>query len=348
MRATRQIDMRSDTVTLPSPAMREAMFRAEVGDDVLREDPTINRLEREAAELLGKEAALFVPSGTFGNQCALLVHTRSGDELLLSELSHIIQHEAGAAGLLARVQTRPIAPGNGRYLTADDLDPRIRKGDDIHYPRTGLISYEQATAMGDLVPPCVMEEIHRLAGRWGVPVHIDGARFFNACEALEREPGDLGRFADSITFCLSKGLSAPVGSILVGSRDFIERARKIRKIMGGGMRQAGFLAAAGRVALESMRAQLREDHANARRFAEGLAEIPGVRLLREPEINMIFAAIPHPGLNENQFVAALSEKGLLTYPPEDGLYRFLTHYGIDADDVDRAVGIIREALGRPA
>jgi threonine aldolase len=324
--------------------MREAIFRADVGDDVLGEDPTINRLEEKAAALLGKQAALYVPSGTFGNQCSILSHTKSGDEIILSELSHVIQHEAGAVGLLSRVQTRAIIPANGRYLTAQDVASRIRAGKDIHYPSTGLITYEQATATGNMVPISVMAEVHELADKWGVPVHIDGARFFNAAGALGVEPALLASYADSVTFCLSKGLSAPVGSVLVGSKAFIDRARKNRKIMGGGMRQAGFLAAAGLVALDTMRPQLIEDHRNARRLAEGLGALPGIKVDHMPDINLVFMEIKHPDMSSEQFVAALAEQGVLTYPQEDGLYRFVTHYGIDQSDIEQAIAVVRNVL----
>ncbi len=338
------IDLRSDTVTQPTQAMREAMFSCEVGDDVLGEDPTINKLENEAAELLGKEAALFIPSGTFGNQCAILTHTHSGNEVILSESSHIVQHEAGASALISRVQLRSVLPENGRYLKPDDIFPRLRSGDDIHYPRTGLICLEQATAMGNVMPMSALADLHSLADEHDVPIHIDGARFFNAATALDVDPAEMANYADSITFCLSKGLAAPVGSILVGTRSFIDQARRNRKIMGGGMRQAGFMAAAGRLAIHDMRLRLKDDHRHAHLLAESLSAVPGARVTRPVEINMVFVQLQTGKLSDDNFVARLQAEGVLTYPPEGGEYRFVTHAGISEADIQHAAATIRRIL----
>jgi len=337
------IDLRSDTVTQPTDAMREAMYRAEVGDDVVGEDPTINRLEARCAELLGKEAALFVPSGTFGNQCAILTHCRSADEVIISENAHIIIHEAGAAALLSRVQFRTIPAADGYRVTADQVTSRIRQGDDIHYPRTGLICLEQATAGGTLYDMETLQSIYAVAQRHGIPMHMDGARLFNAAVALNVEPAAMAACTDTVCICLSKGLCAPVGSLLAGSAEFIDHARKNRKRMGGGMRQAGFLAAAGLIALDDMRLRLDEDHQNARLLASLLAETPGVTLLAQPEISMVFFRIPSD-INEQRLVETLESNGLVTYPPEDGEWRFVTHHPLTAKDMRRAMDILRHSL----
>ncbi|MDE1976896.1 MAG: DegT/DnrJ/EryC1/StrS family aminotransferase [Elusimicrobia bacterium] len=336
------IDLRSDTVTVPTPAMRRAMANAAVGDDVMREDPTVNRLERTAAALLGKEAALFVPSGTFANQCAILTHARSGNEVILAENSHVVQHEAGAAALLARVQLRPASAGSPHLLPQDLLE-RLREPGDIHYPRTGLVCVEQATSSGTVIPLKVLAEIKSIAGARRVPVHMDGARFFNACEALGVSPRTLARQADSVAFCLSKGLCAPVGSLLLGSRNFIERARANRKRMGGGLRQAGILAAAGLVGLKEVRPGLKNDHAKARLLAELLRKIPGVSVLREPEINMVFAALPLRGAPQ-KLVTTLNKAGVRIFPPEAGVFRFVTHQQINEAGVRRAATALARAL----
>lgn len=319
-------DFRSDTVTHPTPAMRRAMARAAVGDDVLGEDPTVNRLEAETALLLGKQAALFVPTGTFANQCAILTHARSGDEVILAERCHILQHEAGAAGLISRVQVRAASPGSPHLLAAD-VESRLREEGDIHYPRTGLVCVEQATSDGTVAPPEELARIKRIASAAGVPVHMDGARLFNAAAALGIPPAKAAACADSVGVCLSKGLSAPVGSVLAGTRAFIARARKNRKILGGGMRQAGVLAAAGLVALKEVRPRLAEDHAKAKLLARLLREA-GVDVVREPEINMVFAR----GLPAD-LPRRMAKKGFKVYPPEGGLFRFVTHRQVSSADV---------------
>ncbi len=338
------IDLRSDTVTQPTEAMRQAMLTCKVGDDVNGEDPTLNELERVSADLLGKEKALFVPSGTFANQCSILTHTRSGNEVVLCEDAHIVQHEAGAAALLSRAQLRTIAPSNGKYLTCDDIGPRLRLADDIHYPDTGLICLEQATAMGDVIPLETLQDVYDMAQSCGIPVHIDGARLFNAALALETDISELAACCDSVCFCLSKGLCAPVGSVLAGDAEFIDRARQNRKIMGGGMRQAGFLGAAALIALHEMRERLAEDHANARLLGNLLSEIDGLEALAEPQINILFVRITKNDIDENAFVEKLADLGVRTYPPEDGLLRFVTHSGIDENDIHRAAEVIGQCL----
>lgn len=318
----KELDLRSDTVTWPTPAMRKAMAEAEVGDDVCGEDPTVNRLEAESARLTGKEAALFVPSGTFANQCALLTHCGSGDEVILAERSHIVQHEAGAAALLSRVQLRTASSASSHILP-EDVGPRLRPEGDVHYPKTGLVCVEQATSDGTVVPLKVLQQVRKAAGT--VPVHMDGARLFNAAAALGVEPAAVARTADSVMFCLSKGLCAPVGSLLCGSADFIERARRNRKRMGGGMRQAGVLAAAGLVALREVRPDLAEDHAKAKRLAALLRAVRGVSVLREPDINLVFCRLPGLKGSGESLAAALRKKGIRIYGDEGGVFRFVTH-----------------------
>jgi len=332
----RYIDLRSDTVTLPTPEMRKAIFEAEVGDDVLKEDPTINSLESYTARLLGKEAALFVPSGTFGNQLAIFTHCRRGNEVVLSEYTHVVQHEAGASAIIAAVQLRTFQPVLS-YPEWPEIESRLRKGDNIHYPRTGLILLENALSEGEVMPLEEMGRIYREASGLKIPVHLDGARIFNAAAYLGVEARDIAAFTDSVMFCLSKGLCAPIGSLLAGRQDFIDQARCKRKIMGGGMRQAGFLAAAGLVALNTTINKLGEDHRKAEILAalftaDGLVEMKPSCV----KINMFFIRFikdEHIGL-ENRFVEILKEHGILTYPPEDGWIRFVTHQDVTFKDME--------------
>lgn len=333
------IDLRSDTVTIPTPSMRRAMAAAPVGDDVSGEDPTINKLQEVAAELMGKQAALFVPSGTFANQCALRTLTHSGDEVLLAERCHIVQHEAGAAALISRVQLRTLSP-HSPHLLPEDVGPRVR-GVDIHYPRTGLVCVEQATGDGTVVPLATLAAVKKAAGK--VPVYMDGARLFNAAAALGVPAKKIAAHADAVGFCLSKGLCAPVGSVLCGSKDFIAAARRTRKMMGGGMRQAGILAAAGLVALKEIRPRLADDHEKARQLAALLREIPGVTVLREPEISLVFCTIK--GVKKPEaLVAELLRRGVKIYPDEGGVWRFVTHYWVTDADVARFDVELRRAL----
>jgi len=342
----RFIDLRSDTVTRPTPAMRQAMFTAEVGDDVIGEDPTIHRLEALAAEMTGREAALFVPSGTFGNQVCIMTHCRPGHEVIVSELGHIVQHEVGGAAVLSAVQLRTVWP-RGSAITWAEIEPRIRRDDDIHFPDTGLIALENAVWDGTVQPLEEMVEIHANARRLGIPVHLDGARIFNAAASLGVPAAAIACLADSVMFCLSKGLAAPVGSMVVGDAGFIHRARKMRKLMGGGMRQAGILAAAGIVALTEMVPRLSEDHRQARRLAEALAARPELELAPDRvDINMVFVRF-RPGCGaepEARFVAALRRLGILTYPPEGGRVRFVTHHDVTAADIDRVIARLEPAL----
>jgi threonine aldolase len=343
-----RVDLRSDTVTRPTLKMRRAMYDAEVGDDVLGEDPTLNRLEERAAELTGKEASLFVPSGTFGNQLALLTHCARGSEVVLSDECHIVQHEAGAAAVIAGVQLRTYKPGGG-IPAWSEIAPYVREGDDIHCPRTTLIEVENALSNGDVIPLETLREIRTEAGRRDIPVHLDGARIFNAAACLGVRASELADCADSVMFCLSKGLCAPVGSLLAGGKDFVHRARRGRKIMGGGMRQAGILAAAGLVALEEMIERLPEDREKAAFLAEAFTRT-GYLEVSPPDvkINMFFLrfrAGPHAGL-EAGLVERLSEAGILVYPPFDGWIRFVTHHDVCQADLERAAALIGPLVKR--
>jgi threonine aldolase len=328
------IDLRSDTVTKPTEAMRKAMSAAEVGDDVYGDDPTVNRLEALGAEILGKEAALFVPSGTFGNQLALFTWCRRGTEVILGEECHILVHEAGAASVIAGVQTRPVPAPDG-VLKPEDIRKRLRR-QDLHAPATSLICMENAHSLGRAVRLADMDAVRSLAGEWGLPVHLDGARIFNAAAALGCTAKDIAARADSVMFCLSKGLCAPVGSLLAGSKEFIDAARLKRKIMGGGMRQAGILAAAGIIALSEHPPLLASDHERAKRLARKLANIEGIRIDSMPEINMVFFSHHAAGSAEAVagIVAQFAKRNILINAPEGGMFRFVTHYWIDDKALD--------------
>ena len=340
------IDLRSDTVTQPSPQMREAMYRAEVGDDVYGEDPTINRLEELAAQMVGKEAAIFVPTGTMGNAIAIITHCRRGDEVIMGDRSHTYLYEVGGSARLNGSPVRVIP-----NLADGRLDPtRLAAaflGDDVHEARTGLLCVENTHNMcgGRALSPQTLRGLAEPARRRGVPVHMDGARLFNAAVSLGLPASALAAEVDSVMFCLSKGLAAPVGSMLAGTRDFIGEARRIRKLLGGGMRQAGILAAAGIVALNAMVERLADDHTNAHRLAQGLAEIPGVRVAPETvESNILFFdVVGDDGESRNvSFTRAAAEAGVLFSSGDTGAIRAVTHYGIGVDDIERTLQICRQ------
>jgi threonine aldolase len=355
----RLIDIRSDTVTLPTAAMRKAMAEAEVGDDVYGDDPTVNRLEKLGAELLGKEAALFVPSGTFGNQLALFTWCPRGTEVFLGEECHIIQHEAGAASVIAGVQTRPIPAPDG-ILAPEALAARLRKRD-LHYPAASLIALENAHSLGRAVPLSAMDAVHALAREWNLPVHLDGARIFNAAAALGSTAEEIARRADSVMFCLSKGLCAPVGSLLAGSAEFVTEARYKRKILGGGMRQAGILAAAGILALTEQAPLVAEDHRRARELEKALGEIPGLEV--EPgNVNMVFFRWEGAGspAAAEAVTKAFRRRKIVINPPEPirprrepeedpppvtGLFRFVTHHWIGDEELAAIIEAARSTFG---
>lgn len=339
----RYIDLRSDTVTRPTLAMRAAMAAAEVGDDVYGDDPTVNELEALAAETLGFEAALFVTSGTMGNQLGIMSQTRRGDEIMAGANSHIFMHEVGAAAVLSGVTVRQVDYPNCIPVPAM-VEAAIRP-DDIHEPPTSLICLENALANGRLVPVETMAEIRRIADEHGLNVHLDGARVFNAAAALGVDVKEITRYADSVSCCLSKGLCAPVGAIFAGRAETVKRARKCRKLLGGGMRQAGILAAAGILALKEMPKRLSEDHANAKRLAELLSQIDGVSIDKDSvEINMVFFKLDRSA----ELKAALPEKmkqhGILINPEELGEFRFVTNNDVSAKDVEFAAGTFASLL----
>ncbi|MDO4800080.1 MAG: low-specificity L-threonine aldolase [Bacillota bacterium] len=337
-----KINLRSDTVTKPTVAMRMAMMDAIVGDDVYEEDPTVIELEQLAATMLHKEAALFVPSGTFCNQLAIMTHTRRGDEILVGDASHILIHEVGAAAVLSQVQTRSLHAPRG-IIDPEELRRKIRP-DDIHEPPTGLICIENAHSAGTVVPLENMQEVYAIAREHQIPVHLDGARLFNAATALHVEAYELAVCSDSVNICLSKGLSAPIGSLLVGTEEFIRRARKNRKLMGGGMRQVGTLAAAGILSLKEMTKRLDIDHANARFLAEALADIPGIQVFFDRcAINMVFLTIDSP-ISDEEFVRRLDEKGFVISGVWEGEYRFVTHNDVTREDAQRFADSVREIL----
>ncbi len=340
------VDFRSDTVTKPTEEMRTAMFNAEVGDDVYGEDPTINRLEELAANLVGKEAALFVPTGTMGNQLAVLCHTQRGNEVILEERSHIYNYEVGGIAFLSGVQARIVKGKNG-IMSASDVEKVIVSDEDIHHPQTGLICLENTHNMagGIVVPPESMKEIYDLSKKYNLLVHLDGARIFNASTALGCDVKKLTQYCDSIMFCLSKGLCAPVGSMLAGSKEFINKARRYRKLLGGGMRQAGILAAAGVVALTNMIERLSEDHENAKLLAEGLNDIEGINIdLNTVQSNILMMDITTPKYNSYSLVSKLKEEGILVSDINSSRIRFVTHKYISKDDINHTISIIKKIL----
>lgn len=339
------IDLRSDTVTEPTDKMREVMFKAVVGDDVYDDDPTMKELEAFAAKLVNKEAAIFVPSGTFGNQLSLFTHCNRGDEVILGEDCHIVMHEVGASSVIAGVQLRTLRSNKGE-LNPEDIKSKIRSGeDDIHFPSTGLICLENAHSNGRVISLSNMKEIYTIAKENNIPVHLDGARLFNAASYLNIDVKELTRNCDSVMFCLSKGLCAPVGSILAGTNDFIKKAKKKRKLMGGGLRQAGFLAAAGLVALKDMRGNLTNDHENALLLGKELSKIPGIKVRQDDiHINMVFFSIKDTPLKSDFIVSALLEKGIKINGEEDGEMRFVTNFWVKKEDVMYVVKCLKDLL----
>ncbi len=342
----RIVDLRSDTVTRPTPAMREAMYRAEVGDDVFGEDPTVNRLEELAAHRLDKEAALFVASGTMGNLVALLTHCGRGDEAIVGDRSHTYLFEQGGMAALGGIVPHPIPNQPDGTLRLEDIEQAIRE-DNVHFPRTRLLCLENTHNMCNGMPLSVeyTAQVVHLAHSHGLKVHLDGARIFNAAAALGVDVRELTRDVDSVMFCLSKGLCAPVGSLLCGDRSFIAEARRARKVVGGGMRQAGVLAAAGIVALEQMTGRLGEDHARARRLAEGLAEIPGV-VVAPVATNIVYFWLEEerPNRTPETVVHALAERGVLVLGRELGRFRAVTHYWIGDEDIEYTLAVMREVI----
>ncbi|MFQ6014440.1 MAG: low-specificity L-threonine aldolase [Anaerolineae bacterium] len=342
------IDLRSDTVTLPTAEMREAMYRAEVGDDVFGEDPTVNRLEELAAERMGKEAGLFVASGTMGNLVSLLTHCQRGDEAIMGHLAHTFLYEAGGAAALGGVQPRTLLNQPNGMLDPAEIEAAIR-ADNVHFPRSRLLCIENThnRCGGAALSPEQMRTMIAVAKKHNLRVHLDGARIFNAAVALGINVRELTKEVDSVTFCLSKGLSAPVGSVVCGSREFIRQARRSRKIVGGGMRQAGIIAAAGIVALEKMVDRLAEDHANARRLAEGIAEIEGLAVdLDRVQTNIVIFELVAEGMSPAQLVEGLQQRGVKLLAIGGQRLRAVTYYGIEAEDIAVTLRAMGEVMGQ--
>lgn len=330
------VDLRSDTVTLPTPAMREAVYHAELGDDVFCEDPTTNRLEQMAAERMGKEAAILVVSGTMGNLVCTLTHCARGEEVILGDRSHTFLYESGGMSALGGIHPHTLVNQPDGTMRLEDIEAAIR-GDNVHFPRTRLICLENTHNHCNGAPLTIKytEEVAAMAKKHGLQVHLDGARIFNAAIALGVDVNELTRHVDSVSFCLSKGLSAPVGSVICGSVKFIAEARRNRKVLGGGMRQCGIIAAAGITALEQMVERLTEDHANARRLAEGIAGIPGLSLdLERVQTNILYFDLTSEKLTTEALIKRLAGHGIKMLALGPKRLRAVTHYGISAEDID--------------
>jgi threonine aldolase len=342
--ADTHIDLRSDTLTRPSAAMRRAMAEAEVGDDVFLEDPTINRLQERAAQIFGREASLFVPSGTMGNLTSIIAQTQAGQEVICEETGHVYNYEMASMCAVAGVLPRVVAGQNG-ILSWQSIQPAIRAK--VYYrPQTALVALENTHNMagGTVYPTEVVEEICDNAHAQGIRVHLDGARIFNAATYLKTDVATITRKFDSIQFCVSKGLGAPVGSLIVGSREFIEKCRPIRKMLGGGMRQAGVLAAAALVALNDGPSRLWIDHENASLLARGLAAIPGIRLdPMKVQTNIVIFAIERP-MSSSEFLEALKVRGVLALPVDASSVRMVTHLHIDRAHIESAVSAVSEVM----
>jgi threonine aldolase len=341
------IDLRSDTVTKPTPEMREAMAEAEVGDDVYGDDPTVDRLQEIAAEMMGKEAALFVPSGTMGNLLALLVHCQRGDEVILGNQSHIYLNEAGGMSALGGMQACPIQNQPDGTLALKDILASIRT-EDVHHPITRLVCLENTQNICGGVPltSAYTRQVAELAHHNNLLLHIDGARIFNAAVAQKVSVKELVGPADSVMFCLSKGLVAPIGSILVGTRKFIARARHIRKMLGGGMRQVGVIAAAGIISLERMVDRLGDDHIRAKKLANGLRQVKGVVVDKDsPSTNMVYLNLADDvTINSRQISEKMRKLGVLVDAENARRFRLVTHYWIDDTAVERTISAFGEAL----
>ncbi|MBP6209831.1 MAG: low-specificity L-threonine aldolase [Anaerolineales bacterium] len=344
------IDLRSDTVTKPTPEMREAMAEAEVGDDVYMDDPTVNSLQEKAAEMLGKEDSLFVPSGTMGNLLALLVHCQRGDEVIVGDKSHIYVNEAGGMSALGGIHPRPIKNQADGTLALDEIVASIQS-EDVHHTITRLICLEntQNACGGVVLSKEYIESVGKIARENNLSFHIDGARIFNAAAALNISVSELVASADSVMFCLSKGLVAPVGSMLVGSKKFIARARHLRKMLGGGMRQAGVLAAAGMISLEKMSARLGQDHARAKKLFEGLKQVQGLRLdpYGPSSTNMVYFDLSDEvKLSVNQIVDEVKKYGVLIDWAGPRRFRLVTHYWVDDAGVEKSLNALTEVFAR--
>jgi len=329
--------------------MRDAIYHAELGDDVFGEDPTTNRLEKMAAERMGKEAAMMVASGTMGNLVCVLTHCNRGEEVILGDQSHTFVYEAGGMSAVGGIHPHTIPNQADGTIRLEDIEAAIR-GSNVHFPRSRLICLENThnRCNGSALSPHYMESVAKLAGERGLRVHLDGARVFNAAIALGIDVTELTRHADSLSFCLSKGLSSPVGSVICGTSQFIAEAHRNRKVLGGGMRQSGIIAAAGIEALEHMVDRLAEDHENARRLAEGIAHIPGLSIeLNRIQTNIVYFDMADKQFDTGTLVTQLAGQGVKMLQVGPGRLRAVTHYGISTDDIDFALAAISEAMAKP-
>ena len=342
------IDLRSDTVTKPSEKMRAAMASAEVGDDVFREDPTVNRLQERAAEIFEKEAALFVPTGSMGNEIAVKLHTKPGQEIVIEERGHVLNYELGAASLISGVTIRPVKSVDGSgHLTWDEIQPALHIDSPYWVTRTALICLENTHnfAGGSVMTAKACADVCEKSHVVGLPVHMDGARIFNASVALNESVADLTRHCDSVMFTLSKGLGAPVGSILLGTSAFIEEARVWRKRLGGGMRQIGILAAAGQVALEEGPRRLHEDHENAKALATGVADIAGIAIdASSVQTNIVIFDVTGTRKPSSEICARLKEDGVLAIAISESQLRMVTHLDVSHRDISIAVAVLRKVV----
>lgn len=330
------IDLRSDTITLPTEEMREAIANAELGDDVFQEDPTVNKLETQAEEIMGKEAAIMVPSGTMGNLASLLTHCERGTELILGDKSHTFMYEAGGISAFGGIHSRQLHNNDDGSIDLEEIKNAIRV-DNVHFPRTSAISLENTHNLcyGSPISVEYINSVANIAKENGLKLHIDGARIFNAAAALNVNVKELVKDVDSVTFCLSKGLSAPVGSVVCGSVEFISKVRRIRKALGGGMRQAGIIAAAGLVSLEKMIPQIKDDHKNAQLLSEGISKIDGLNIdLNNVKTNIIYFGLKSNRITGKQLVSKMENLGLKFFETSPNRFRLVTHYGITSVDIE--------------
>jgi threonine aldolase len=340
------IDLRSDTVTLPTDEMRTAIYNAELGDDVFAEDPTTNRLQRMAAELMGKEAGLLVSSGTQGNLVCTLTHCKRGEEVILGDTSHIFLNEAGGMAAIGGIHPHTIPNQPDGTMRLEDIEAAIR-GDNEHWPRTRLICLENThnRCSGAVLTPDYCASVASRARRHNLSVHCDGARIFNAAVALGVDVKEFTRHVDSVMFCLSKGLSAPIGSVVCGSQTFIAEARRNRKMLGGGMRQCGIIAAAGITAIEVMIERLREDHDNARHLAEGIEKIPGLSIdVQRVQTNIVYCDLTADHIQPDELVDKLGKREIKILRTGPSRYRMVTHYGISRENIDTTLKTLRDVM----
>ncbi len=342
----KKIDLRSDTVTLPSEEMLEAMRYAKLGDDVFGDDPTVIELQEKAAKLLSMEAALLVCSGTMGNICGLVSQTKKGDEVILEQNSHIVLHEVASPAVIGGLQLRTLQGKDGYLITPEMLNDAVR-GIDLHYPISSLVSIENTHNMagGKVWSKEQLQDLYKSAKKNNLKVHIDGARLFNAVIASGISARELVKGADSIMFCLSKGLACPIGSIVAGSQEFINQALRIRKMLGGGMRQAGIIAAPGIIALEKMIDRLADDHKNAQILKKGLSNIEGL-ITRECQTNILFIDISGLNITGEQFKADLAKNNITVSSRWDTVFRLVTHYGIEKEDIEFVIDVIHKLYAK--